>query len=44
MFLETQLDHKLQYEQMEIIDINAICLLYPFKISMSPKNKSMLLQ
>ena len=42
MFLEIQLDHKLQYEQREIIDINGVGCLYPFKISMSPRNKSTL--
>ena len=44
MFLEIQLDHKLQYEQREIIDINGVAQLYPFKISVSPKNKSTLFQ
>jgi hypothetical protein len=44
MFSEIQLDHKLQYEQREIIDINRVGRLYPFKISMSPKNKSTLFQ
>ena len=36
MFLDIQLDHKLQYEQREIIDINGVGHLYPFKSSMSP--------
>jgi hypothetical protein len=44
MLLEIQLDHKLQYEQGEIIDINGVGWLYPCKISMSPKNKSTLFQ
>ena len=44
MFSEIQLDHKLQYEQREIIDINGVGCLYPFKISVSPKNKSTLFQ
>jgi hypothetical protein len=44
MFSEIQLDHKLQYEQREIIDINGVGRLYPFKISMSPRNKSTLFQ
>jgi hypothetical protein len=44
MFSEIQLDHKLQYEQREIIDINGVGRLYPFKISMSPRNKSALFQ
>ena len=44
MFSDIQLDHKLQYEQREIIDINGIGRLYPFKISVSPKNKSTLFQ
>ena len=44
MFSEIQFDHKLQYEQREIIDINGLCRLYPFKISMSLKNKSTLFQ
>ena len=44
MFLDIQFDHKLQYEQREIIDINGVGRLYPFKISMSPKNKSTLFQ
>ena len=44
MFSEIQLDHKLQYEQMEIIDINGVGRLYPLKISVSPKNKSTLFQ
>ena len=44
MFSETQLDHKHQYEQREIIDINGVGRLYPFKISVSPKNKSTLFQ
>jgi hypothetical protein len=42
MLSEIQLDHKLQYEQREIIDINGVGRLYPFKISVSPRNKSML--
>ena len=44
MFSDIQLDHKLQYEQREIIDINGVGRLYPFKISMSPRNKSTLFQ
>ena len=44
MFSEIQFDHKQQYEQREIIDINGVGRLYLFKISMSPKNKSMLFQ
>ena len=44
MFSDIQLDHKLQYEQREIIDINGVGRLYPFKISVSPKNKSTLFQ
>ena len=44
MFSDIQLDHKLQYEQREIIDINGVGRLYLFKISVSPKNKSTLLQ
>jgi hypothetical protein len=44
MFLEIQLDHKQQYEQREKIDINGLGWLYPFKISMSPRNKSTLFQ
>ena len=44
MFSDIQLDHKLQYEQREIIDINGVGQLYPFKISMSPNNKSTLFQ
>ena len=44
MFSEIQLDHKLQYEQRKIIDINGVGHLYPFKISVSPKNKSTLFQ
>ena len=44
MFLEIQLDHKLQYEQRKILDINGVGSLYPFKISVSPGNKSTLLQ
>jgi hypothetical protein len=44
MFSEIQLDHKLQYEQREIVDINGVGRLYPFKISVSPKNKSTLFQ
>ena len=44
MFSDIQLDHTLQYEQREIIDINGVGRLYPFKISVSPKNKSTLFQ
>ena len=44
MFSDIQLDHKLQYEQRGIIDINGVCWLYPFKISMNPRNKSTLFQ
>ena len=44
MFSDIQLDHKLQYEQREIVDINGLGRLYPFKISVSPKNKSTLFQ
>ena len=44
MFSDIQLDHKLQYEQRKIIDINELGQLYPFKISASPKNKSTLFQ
>ena len=44
MFSDIQLDHKQQYEQREIIDINGVGWLYPFKISVSPKNKSTLFQ
>ena len=44
MFSDIQLDHKLQYEQREIIDISGVGWLYPFKISVSPKNKSTLFQ
>ena len=44
MFSDIQLDHKLQYEQREIIHINGVGRLYPFKISVSPKNKSTLFQ
>ena len=44
MFSDIQLDHKLQYEQREIIDINGVDQLYPFKISVSPRNKSTLFQ
>jgi hypothetical protein len=44
MLLEIQFDHNLQYEQREIIDINGLGRLYPFKISMSPRNKSTLFQ
>ena len=44
MFSDIQLDHKLQYEQREIIDINGVCHLYPFKISVSPRNKYTLFQ
>ena len=42
MISDIQLDHKLQHEQREIIDINGVGCLYPFKISMSPRNKSTL--
>ena len=44
MFSDIQLDHKLQYEQREIININVLGRLYPFKISVSPRNKSTLFQ
>ena len=44
MFSDIQLDHKLQYEQREIIDINGVGRLCPFKISVSPRNKSALFQ
>ena len=44
MLSEIQLDHKLQYEQREIFDSNGVGHLYPFKISVSPKNKSTLFQ
>ena len=44
MFSDTQFHHKLQYEQREIIDINGVGCLYPFKISMSQKSKSTLFQ
>ena len=44
MFSEIQFDHKQQYEQREIIDINGLCCLYPFIISMSLRNKSTLFQ
>ena len=44
MFLDIQFDHKLQYEQREITDINGVGRLYPLKISVSPKNKSTLFQ
>ena len=44
MFLVIQFDHKLQYEQRKIIDINGLGRLYPSKISVSPKNKSTLFQ
>ena len=44
MLLDIQLDHKLQYEQREIFDINGVGSLYPFRISMSPRNKSTLFQ
>ena len=37
MFLEIQFDHKQQFEQREIIDINGVGRLYPFKISVSPR-------
>ena len=43
-FRKFKFDHKLQYEQREIIDINGVGRLYPFKISVSPKNKSTLFQ
>ena len=43
MFSDIQLDHNQQYEQREIIDINGVGRLYPFKISVSPRNKSTLL-
>ena len=41
---EIQLDHKIQHEQRKIIDINGVGRLYPFKISVSPRNKSTLFQ
>ena len=44
MFSDIQLDHKLQYEQRVIVDINGVGQLYPFKISVSPKNMSTLFQ
>ena len=44
MFSEIQLDHKLQYEQRETIDINGVGRLYQFKVGMSPRNKSILFQ
>ena len=44
MFLEIQFDHNLQHEQREIININGVGRLYPFKISVSPRNKSTLFQ
>ena len=44
MFSENQFDHNLQHEQREIIDINGVSRLYPFEISVSPKNKSTLFQ
>ena len=44
MFLDIQFDHKQQYEQREITDINGVGCLYPFKISMSLRNKSTLFQ
>ena len=44
MFSDIQFDHKLQYEQREIIDINGLGCLYPFKISVSPENMSTLFQ
>ena len=44
MISDIQLDHKLQYEQMEIFDISGVGRLYPFKISVSPKNKLTLFQ
>ena len=44
MFSHIESDHKLQFEQRKIIDINGVGRLYPFKISMSPRNKSILFQ
>ena len=44
MISDIQFHHNLQYEQREIIDINGAGCLYPFKISMSPRNKSTLFQ
>jgi hypothetical protein len=44
MFSDIQFDHKQQHELREIIDINEIGQLYPFKISLSPRNKSALFQ
>ena len=45
VFSDIQLDHNLQYEQRKIVDIiNRVGRLYPFKISVSPKNKSTLFQ
>ena len=44
MFSDIQFDHKQQYEQREITDINGVDRLYPFKISVSPRNKSTLFQ
>ena len=44
MFSHIESDHKLQFEQRKIIDINGVGRLYPFKISMSPRNKSTLFQ
>ena len=44
MFSDIQFHHKQQYEQREILDINGVGRLYPFKISVSPKNKSTLFQ
>jgi hypothetical protein len=44
MFLEIQFHHKQQHEQRKIIDINTLFCLYPFKISVSLRNKSTLLQ
>ena len=44
MFSDIQCHHKLHYEQGKIIDIHGVGQLYPFKISMSPRKKSMLFQ
>ena len=44
MVSDIQFDHKQQYEQREIFDINGLDCLYPFKISRSPRNKSTLFQ
>ena len=44
MISDIQFHHKLQYEQRKRIDINGVGRLYPFKISVSPKNKSTLFQ